>query len=104
MVAVSSFLYFKNLKISYNKLINTFASSVFGVLMIHANSDLMRQWLWKDILKNVEVYQSDLWLIHALLSTVGIFVVCSLLDMLRIHFIEKPVFKMIEKYKNEVAN
>lgn len=29
------------------------AASTFGVLLIHANSETMRNWLWKDTLDNV---------------------------------------------------
>lgn len=39
----SSFILFKNLKIKQSRVINTIASSTFGVLMIHANSDTMRR-------------------------------------------------------------
>lgn len=51
ITAVCAFLLFKNLNMKYNPFINTIASSAFGVLLIHANSDAMRQWLWKDTLK-----------------------------------------------------
>jgi hypothetical protein len=40
--AVSAFITFKNIKLKYNKTINTIASATFGVLLIHANSDAMR--------------------------------------------------------------
>lgn len=38
-VAISTFLWLKNLNISYNKIINAIGGSTFGVLLIHANSD-----------------------------------------------------------------
>lgn len=56
LVAVSMFLFFKDLNIRQSKVINTIAASTFGVLCIHANSGLMRQWLWTDTLKNVSAY------------------------------------------------
>lgn len=44
VVAFSSFMLFKNLKIQYcNSLINLLGGSTFGVLLIHANSDTMRR-------------------------------------------------------------
>ena len=51
---VSLFMTFKDLKMKYHKWINTIAASTFGVLLIHANSDTMRLWLWRDTLQNVE--------------------------------------------------
>lgn len=56
--AVALFLFFKNLKIGYSRVINTIAASAFEILLIHANSDAMRQWLRKDSLNNVGVLSS----------------------------------------------
>ena len=97
LTAVSAFMFFKNLKIGYSKLINTVAASAFGVLLIHSNSDTIRRWLWKDVLNNVEWYYSDMFVLHAVLSVIAIYVVCTLIDMARIKFVEKPLFKWIDK-------
>lgn len=91
-VAVSTFLFFKNLQVPYNPVINWFGQSIFGVLLIHANSDYMRQWLWYDTLNNAAMLSSPWLWIHVLGSVVGIFVICSLIDHLRIRFLEKPFF------------
>lgn len=82
--ALTTFMFFKNLKLRYSKIINCVAASTFGVLMIHANSDDMRQWLWKDILNNVEMYNSEYLVIHAILSVTGIYIICTIIDMVRI--------------------
>ena len=55
-VAITSFLWFKNLNIPQSKLINTLGASTFGVLLIHANSSAMRTWLWKDTVDVVGHY------------------------------------------------
>ncbi|MBQ6848206.1 MAG: acyltransferase [Clostridia bacterium] len=98
LLGLSSFMYFKNLRIKYSKVINTFSATTFGVLMIHANSNTMRQWLWQDVLDNVGAYASPWMPVHAMGSVILVFVVCSLLDMVRIHFVEKPFFKLWDKY------
>ncbi len=95
---VSFFLFFKNLKIKYSRFINTVAASTFGVLLIHASSDTMRRWLWKDTLNNVGWYDSSLMPLHAVGSVLGIFVICVCVDRLRILLIEKPLFKVFEKF------
>lgn len=94
VTGISTFLFFKNLKIKYSKFINTVSATTFGILLIHANSDSMRQWLWKDLLDNVGFYNSIWMPVHAVGSVIGIFVVCSVIDLLRIRFIEKPFFRM----------
>lgn len=103
LTGLSSFMFFKNLKIKYSKIINTVSATTFGVLLIHANSDVMRQWLWQDVLNNVGMYGSWLMPIHAVVSVVVVFVVCSLLDLVRIHFIETPFFKLWDKHWDSIA-
>ena len=97
-LAVSAFLLFKNLKIRQSKFINTVAASCFGVLMIHANSDAMRQWLWRDTLNNVGMYSSPYLVLHALGSVLAIYIVCTVLDWLRIRFLEKPFFRFYDRH------
>ena len=95
---ICSFMFFKNLKIKQSKFINTVAASTFGVLCIHANSDTMRRWLWKDTLNNVGAFGSDLLVLHAIGSVIAIFIICTLIDMARIRLIEKPFFKLWDKH------
>ena len=90
---ISGFLFFKNLKIGYSKVINTIAASTFGVLLIHANSDTMRRWLWVDVCNNVGAYQGGNVIIHAVVSVVAIYTVCTIIDMVRIRLIEQPLIK-----------
>jgi len=97
-VGVCAFMFFKNIKIKYSRFINTVAASTFGVLCIHANSDTMRRWLWKDTLDNVGHYNSSLMPLHAIGSVLGIFAVCVVIDIIRINLIEKPFFKWWDKH------
>ncbi len=59
--AVTSFMFFKNFNIRQSKWINTIATSTFGVLLIHAHSNTIRKWLWKDVLDNAGHYADDLY-------------------------------------------
>jgi len=103
-VAVCAFLFFRTLKIPYNKYINAAAASTYGVLLIHANSDAMRKWLWIDTLKNGQMFTSVWMPLHALGSVLVIFAVCIAIDRLRIRYIETPFLnwwdKLIEKRRN----
>lgn len=98
LAVVSSFcmfMLFKNIKIKTNRVINTIAASTFGVLMIHANSDTMRRFLWQDLLNNTSYYDSSFLVVHAILSVILVYVVCVCIDQLRINFLEKPLFRYI---------
>lgn len=95
LVGVFGFLFFKNIRIPHNIFINTVAASTFGVLCIHAHSDSMRQWLWKDTLDNVGHYGNALYAIGSVLS---VFAICTLIDIIRINLLEKPFFKWWDKH------
>ena len=78
-VAASSFLWFKNMKIKYSKLINSFGAGTFGVLLIHANSDAMRTWLWKETVDVVGHYTLPLGqlILFSIVVVLAIFMICN---------------------------
>ncbi len=97
VTAVCSFMWFKNLKIPYKPFINTVATSTLGVFLIHANSSAMRHWLWGDVLHNTAAYDSPWLIVHAVGSVVAVFAVCTVLDMMRIRFLEKRFLRFWDK-------
>lgn len=95
--SIFCFLFFRNFKIGYSKIINLIASCSFGVLLIHANSDTMRYWLWNDICNVIGVYKSGNIIIHAFTSVLIIYICCTIIDFIRIKLFEEPIFKILEK-------
>lgn len=96
LTAVFSFMWFKNINIPQNKYINMIGGSTFGVLLIHANSDTMREWLWQDLLDNVGHYSDEYFGLRAIISIIFIFFVCIIIDRIRIILIERPLFRHIK--------
>lgn len=94
-IAICSFLWFKNMPIKYSKIINAFGAATFGVLLIHANSDAMRTWLWRDFIDCVGHYSLPLGqlVLYSLFVVLGVFVVCNLIDQIRKNTLEKWLFK-----------
>lgn len=87
--AISLFLLFKNINIGSNRLINKFAASTFGVLMIHASSDTMRRWLWQDVCKNSFAFPKNNFIFHAVFCTLAVYIVCVSIDMVRKFFTDR---------------
>lgn len=98
LVSVTSFLWFKNMNIKYSKIINAFGAGTFGVLLIHANSRV-RPWLWKDLVDCVGHYALPLGelILYSVCVVLAIFVICNLIDQLRISTLEKWFFKWYDK-------
>ncbi len=105
-VAVCSFLWFKNMNIKYSQIINAFGAGTFGVLLIHANSSAMRTWLWKDTVDAVGHYSLPFG--ELVLYCIGIvaliFVICNLIDQLRIASIEKYFLSWFDRKMAEKAD
>lgn len=87
LTAVSSFVLFANLPIRYNKYINKVAKSTFAVLLIHTSCDAMLKWLWSDMLHTAEAYYSSLIYVHSIISVILVFVICTVIDFIRIRVI-----------------
>lgn len=89
-VGLACFLYFRVAPVPQSRLINAVASTTFGVLLVHANSDAMRKLLWGDLLNVPAAYALPLPMLalHAAASMLGVFAICSLLDRLRIRYVE----------------
>ena len=100
-ISVALFLFFKNLSLPCIPAVYWFSQTIFGVLLIHANSDFMRKWLWVDVLKNTSMLSSPWLWIHVLGSVIGIFVICSYLDHLRIRFVEKQFMVILSKFEKK---
>lgn len=94
-IALCSFLWFKNMDIKYSKIINAFGAGTFGVLLIHANSDAMRTWLWKDTVDVVGHFSLPLGslILYSVAAVLFVFIVCNLIDQLRIATLEKWFFR-----------
>lgn len=103
LTAITTFMWFKNMKFNNSKWTNTIASSMFGVLLIHANSGTMRQWLWKDTLQNANHYGDNHYILYALISVLAVFTICIIIDQIRIHTIEKYTLKSIDKILNKYS-
>jgi len=101
LMAVTMFLYFKNMKIPYFAIINKISSAVFGVLLIHANSDAMRSWMWRDVCKNVSMFDSNWFIVHAIVTVILIYVICTIIDLIRINVLEKYFMEWFDKHEWE---
>ena len=95
LFAISIFYIFKNITLKSN-IINFIASSTLGIYLIHDNY-LIRHWIWREFFPNNQYLYSNLLILHCIAKVIGIFVVCIIIDKLRIYLIEKPLSKYGEK-------
>lgn len=95
-ISLGLFMSFISLNMNYHKWINVLASAAFGVYLIHDHT-IIRRFLWIELFENVR-YQKSLFLIpYSILVVAAVYMVCTLIDLLRQHFIEKPFMSLIQR-------
>jgi hypothetical protein len=97
LAAVEVMVAFVKMKPYYNRGINILASATLGVYLIHDN-DLFRPYLWCVILKTPEMYASRLLIVHAMVSILGVYLICSSIDLIRQYTIEKLFMGIVKKW------
>lgn len=91
--AIFLFYIFNNLKIKMNPVINTIAGTTLGIYLIHEHP-LLREVLWDGILQVGVIYHSPAYILYLLASVAVLFVSGVVIDLVRIRFIEKPLFNI----------
>ena len=100
--ALSLFMVFKKCNIGYIKWINVVASATFGVYLIHEN-DIIKHLLWSEVFKNAQ-YQDSIFLIpYSIVVVAIVYVACTLIDLLRQQFIEKPFMILVNRYSKKIV-
>lgn len=98
-ISISSFMLFRNIKIPYNKIINNIASTTFGVLLIHSNNVDIRRWILIDIFDTPHILEKTFseGMLYFSISVILVFIVCSIIDMARIKWIEPQILTFLDK-------
>lgn len=95
--SVCIFVLFESINIKYNKWINFFAASTLAVYCIH--DELIRYYVWKEVFKGYLVSDSILLLLNIIFTVLIMFVVCVLVDKVRIFAVEKNYIRILDKYE-----
>ena len=105
--SISVFEIFLKIRITSNKIINMLASTTLGIYMIH--DGMLNPYIWKNIFSTLEHLNSSYFVIYILGTTIIIFIVGAIIDLIR-QFIEKyTVNKLLDskfysKLSNKVSN
>lgn len=101
LFSISLFHIFRNTKSFNSNLINVIASSTLGVYLIHENN-LVINVLWSNFFHVNEYVSSSYLLLHMILSTIIVFVVCSFIDLVRHNTIERLFSTLYDKIEHRL--
>lgn len=96
LCALLGFMSFVNMQVKPSRLINTVAASTFGIYLIHDNPFISRE-LWTEWINTDALIDSRRLMPHVVLTAAVIFCACSLFDLLRRRFLEKPAMEIVDK-------
>ena len=97
LMSVTLFMVFVHTTIKHNKFVNLVSSTTFGIYLIH-DSNYVRPFLWETVFKNV-TFQTSVWLIpYSIGVCLLVFIVCFIIDLIRIKTINKLYLKFLDKY------
>ena len=82
VISVLFFIVFSCIHIRANRILFSLAKATFGVYLIHDNV-LFKDFLWNSILKEQMMYQSDWFIIYSIGSVLLLYIVCSVIEILR---------------------
>ena len=100
LISVSLFMIFVNIKLS-SKLINTVSSTTFGIYLIHDNN-YIRPFLWETLFNNNHFQHSGWLILYSIGVCLLVFVVCFIIDLIRIKTIEKCYLNVVNKYSHYI--
>ena len=101
LISVCLFKAFLKLDIGRIRIINWISSATFGVYLLHDN-EYMREFFWKTILKCNEYQDSPELIKYSIIVVFTIFVVCTIIELIRKNTIERLYMKLIDFIINKI--
>ena len=95
--AISLFIFFKDLKLGNNKIINLFASTSFGVYLFHEHI-FMKELLWDNIFSLDKILRNNSIFISGIAISVIIYIIGFIIDLIR-----QVIFKYFTKIVTKVS-
>ena len=101
--SISLFLIFLKRNEFSNKYINYIAGSALGVYLIHSNV-FVQEYLWKSLIHVSSYYYSpNLWIV-AIISIIGVYLICTGIDIIRRETVEKLWIRFVDNKLIDIVN
>lgn len=100
--AFALFTFFRGLRF-HNRYINFIAQATFAVYLIQ-NNPYINQRLWNNFFHADQYFESNMWSLYSVFVVGSVYVVCTIIDLIRIYFVEIPLISLpwAKKFQNMV--
>ena len=103
LASVLLFIGFDKIQIKPSRIINTIASATFGVYLIHENR-YVRPFLWTNLFNIASYSDSNVLIPYTLLLIVIVFIICTVIELIRKKAIERIYLKPLDNLSNSLSS
>ena len=96
LISVTLFLGFRKLEVRHSRFINTISAATYGVYLIHDEA-FLRPLIWRTLFKVGQYSDSVLLIPYSLLVIAVVFILCTMIELFRIHVLEKNYMQLLGK-------
>lgn len=100
--SVALFELFKSIKMENNKFINKLSTYTFSVYIIHENSFLAPV-LYRGLFCTGQYWNSEWMLANLIISVIGIYVICVMIECIRLMVFKRIFDNQIDKIKYQIS-
>lgn len=97
IASLSIFLLFANYNY-HSRIINSLAGSAFAVFLIHGDFNMM-SYIFNTVFKAERFQAHYLWIPHMIITCIVIYVICYVIDIIKIHSVDIMINKLFDKSK-----
>jgi len=100
--SIAIFELFKSIKIKKSTIINKLSTYTFSTYIIHENA-FWAKILYREIFHSNKYWSSNKMILNLLISTIGIYVICILIEFVRRLILKKIIDDNIDKIQYEIS-
>ena len=93
VISILMFCVFLPIQFRGNKMFFSISNATFGVYLIHDNP-LFYKYMWENIIHTKEIYNMPLFIPLSIISILLLYIVCTVIEIIREKYIEKPLFSL----------
>ena len=101
VISVLMFIGFSKIDIGYKRAINIISSATFGVYLLH-DDPYIRPFLWNIVFRNASYSDSNLLIPYSLAVIIIVFILCTIVELVRIYALEKHYMGAVNLIANKV--
>lgn len=96
LLSIFTFLFFENMNIKNNNIINIISKTTFGIYLIHMNPYFWKIF-WQYLYKNYVFFYQNNFILISICEIITVFIICCTIELIRIKLLDEKLYITIEK-------